>query len=289
MANIKELKKRIKSTKSSLKITSAMKLVSAAKLAKAQQRIVGLKPYANELDKTVKVVAALSQGYSHNYLEGNKSDKTLLVVISSDKGLCGGYNAQLSKKVRLFLATEKKENLKVYFIGKKVRELIKNQVNAGKTFTFNKIEPTVNEIYQVADELSYLFTSGEFGKIQIAYNVFESAISFTPTVQQVLPMKLDPKESENLKEEFPFDFKYDPSPEAILTEMIPEVFRTTIQKCIFDAIAAEYGSRMSAMESATKNCKEMIRTLTLKMNKARQAAITTELIEVVSGAESLNA
>lgn len=289
MANIKELKKRIKSTKSSLKITSAMKLVSAAKLAKAQSKIVGLKPYANELDKTVKVVSALSQGFTHPYLEKNKSEKTLLLVISSDKGLCGGYNAQLSKKVKAYLGEEKNENLKVYFIGKKVRELIKSQVNAGKTFTFEKIEPSINEIYQVADELSHLFTSGEFGSIKIAYNIFESAISFTPTVQQVLPMKLDPLEAKALKDEFPFDFKYDPSPESILTEMIPEVFRTTVQKCIFDAIAAEYGSRMSAMENATKNCKDMIRTLTLKMNKARQAAITTELIEVVSGAESLNA
>lgn len=289
MANIKELKKRIKSTKSSLKITSAMKLVSAAKLAKAQSRIVGLKPYANELDKTVKVVSALSTGFTHDYLKSNNSDKTLLLVISSDKGLCGGYNAQLAKKVRSYLGEENSDNLKVYFIGKKVRDLVKKQVNAGKTFTFEKIEPTVNELHAVADELSELFTSGEFGKIKIAYNIFNSAISFTPTVQQVLPMTLDKNEAEELKKEFPFDFKYDPSPEKILTEMIPEVFRTTIQRCVYDAIAAEYGSRMSAMENATKNCKEMIRTLTLKMNKARQAAITTELIEVVSGAESLNA
>lgn len=289
MANIKELKKRIKSTKSSLKITSAMKLVSAAKLAKAQARIVGLKPYANELDKTVKVVSALSQGFTHSYLKPNGSDKTLLLVVSSDKGLCGGYNAQLAKKVKVYLGEEKNENLKVYFIGKKVRDLIKTGVNEGKTFTFEKIEPSVNELYDIADELSTLFTTGEFGKIQIAYNVFNSAISFTPTVQQVLPMTLDKGEAEELKKDFPFDFKYEPSPEVILTEMIPEVFRTTVQKCIYDAIAAEYGSRMSAMENATKNCKEMIRTLTLKMNKARQAAITTELIEVVSGAESLNA
>lgn len=287
MANIKELKKRIKSTKNSYKITSAMKLVSAAKLAKAQSKIVGLKPYANELDKTVKVVSALSQGFSHPYLNNNNSEKTLLLVVSSDKGLCGGYNAQLAKKVRALIEDEG-ENTKVFFMGKKVRDLIKNNVNAGKTFTFEKLEPSINEIYSMADELSFLFTSGEYGQIKIAYNVFKSAIEFEPTIQQVLPMTLDPSEAKAFKEEFPFDFKYEPSPEKILTEMIPEVFRTTVQRCLFDAVAAEHGSRMSAMENATKNCEEMIRTLTLKMNKARQAAITTELIEVVSGAESLN-
>jgi F-type H+-transporting ATPase subunit gamma len=287
MANIKDLKKKIKSTKGTLKITEAMKLVSAAKLNRAQQNILSARPYANELEDSIKTISALVQGYSHPYLEEKESKQEVLLVISSDKGLCGGYNSQLAKEVKNFIAT-KGENLKVYYIGKKVRELTEKEVNAGKTFTFEKAEPSFDEMQKVAQELSSLFSSGEVGKIHVAYNIFESAISTIPTVKQVLPLSLDESVKEELQEEFPFDFKYDPSPEVILDSMIPEAYISTIWTAMLDAIAAEHGSRMAAMDSAVGNCKEAIRTLTIKMNKLRQAAITTELIEVVSGAESLN-
>lgn len=287
MANIKELKKRIKSTKGTLKITSAMKLVSAAKLNKAQQAIQSSRPFANELEDSIKTISALVQKYSHAYLEEKESKHEVLLVISSDKGLCGGYNASLAKKVREFIS-DKNDNLKVFFIGKKVRELIQKEVNVGKTFTFKKVEPTFDEIQKVAKELAELFSTGEVGKIHVAYNVFESAISTIPTTKQILPMTLDSATKEELKEKFPFDFKYDPSPEVILDELIPEAFISSIWTAQLDAIAAEHGSRMSAMDNAVRNCKDAIRSLTLKMNKLRQAAITTELIEVVSGAESLN-
>lgn len=287
MANIKDLKKKIKSTKGTLKITEAMKLVSAAKLNRAQQNIQSARPYANELEDSIKTISALVQNYSHPYLETKESKQEVLLVISSDKGLCGGYNSQLNKKVKEFVA-EKGENLKVYFIGKKVRELISKEVNAGKTFTFEKTEPSFDEMQKVANELSALFSSGEVGKVHVAYNIFESAISIVPTVKQVLPLSLDESVKEELQEKFPFDFKYDPSPEAILDSMIPEAYTSTVWTAMLDAIAAEHGSRMTAMDSAVGNCKEAIRTLTIKMNKLRQAAITTELIEVVSGAESLN-
>jgi F-type H+-transporting ATPase subunit gamma len=288
MANIKDLKKRIKSTKNTLKITSAMKLVSAAKLSKAQAKINGLKPYSNELDKTVRVVSALAKEYSHKYLEQSENSHSVLLVISSDKGLCGGYNANLNKKIRLFLAQNQNENMKVYFIGKKVRELLSGKVNEGKYYTFKKAEPSFDEIKEIANDLSHLFTNNEIGKVYIAYNSFVSVISQEPTVKQVLPMVLEQAEVEKLQEEFPFDFKYEPTPKEILDTLVPEVYQANVQTAILDAIAAEHGARMSAMENATKNSKEMIRSLTLKMNKLRQAAITTELIEVVSGAESLN-
>ncbi len=287
MANIKELKKKIKGTKSTSKITQAMKLVSAAKLAKAQNNILNSRPYARELEDTIKTVSALVQSYDNEFLNEKKdNNKAILLVISSDKGLCGSYNSQLAKKVRRFL-DETNQDVKIYFIGKKVRDLLASTYNKGKTYTFNKSEPTFIEMEQVGVELSEMFKSAEVGHVYVAYNVFQSAIAFDPTVKQLLPMTLDVAEKEVLREKFPFDFKYDPNPTEILDTLIPQTYISTLYTALLDAVAAEHGSRMSAMDSASSNCKKAIRTLSIKMNKLRQAAITTELSEVVSGAESL--
>ncbi|MCB9093294.1 MAG: ATP synthase F1 subunit gamma [Halobacteriovoraceae bacterium] len=288
MANIKDLKKRIKSTKNTLKITSAMKLVSAAKLAKAQARIQGLKPYVREMENTVRAVSAIAEGYTHSFFKTTENPHNILLVISADKGLCGAYNSGLAKKVKEYLKANGAENFKLYFIGKKVRELLEKDYPVEKTFTFEKLEPTHQEIRNIANELAFQFRSGEIGKVLIAHNEFISAISFEPSISQALPMTLEAMEIEKYKEQFPFDFKYAPDAETILNQLVPEVYANSIQTAIFDAIAAEHGARMSAMENASTNSKEMIDSLTLKMNKLRQAAITTELIEVVSGAESLN-
>ncbi len=288
MANIKELKKQIKSTKSTLKITSAMKLVSASKLARAQQAITNSRPYSEELETTIKTISALVNDYNHDYLVENKENKrTLLLVISANKGLCGGYNSQLAKEVRKFVAGSDLD-IKVNFIGRKVRDLIKNEVNVGKSYTFEKGDATFAEVQTIANELGAMFKQGEIGRVLVAFNKFNSAISFTPTIRQVLPMSLDQSEKAELKEKFPFDFKYDPSPSEILDSLIPEAYITSMFTSLLDGVAAEHGSRMVAMDNATGNCKDAIKTLTIKMNKLRQAAITTELIEVVSGAESLN-
>lgn len=287
MANIKDLKKKIRSTQSTSKITTAMKLVSAAKLNKAQQAISGARPYATELDNTIKTISALVQDYNHSYFNQNDNKKSLILVISSDKGLCGGYNVQLTKKLDSFLSG-REQDFKLYFIGKKAKELLKTNAPFGKTITFEKSEPTFREFNNIVDELAHLFTSGEFGKIYIAYNSFNSAISFDSNVKQVLPMELDSEEKARLNDEFPFDFKYEPKPSVILDALVPQALVSTVWTAQLDALASEHGSRMAAMDNASKNCKELIRTLTLKMNKLRQAGITTELIEVVSGAESLN-
>ena len=287
MANIKELKKKIKSTKSTLKITPAMKLVSAAKLAKAQNNILNSRPYSRELEDTIKVVSALVQGYDHEYLHEKENKQSILLVISSDKGLCGSYNSQLAKKVKKFL-TKTKEDVKLVFIGKKVRDLLSDEeVNKGKTYSFAKAEPSFIEMEHIGVELGELFTSGEVGKVYVAYNIFHSALAFTPEVKQLLPMTLDSSAKEELREKFPFDFKYEPNPTEILNALIPQTYITTLYTALLDAVAAEHGSRMSAMDSASGNCKKAIKTLTIKANKLRQAAITTELSEVVSGAESL--
>ncbi len=296
MANIKELKKKIKSTKSTSKITQAMKLVSAAKLAKAQKNIVNSRPYARELEATIKVVSALVQDYTHEYLEkkseensedGKGNCKAILLVISSDKGLCGSYNSQLAKKVRRFL-DETKHDVKVYFVGKKVRDLLSSTYNKGKTFTFLKSAPTFIDMEDIGVELAKSFTSGEVGKVFVAYNIFYSALVFVPEVKQLLPMALDQTEKAELAEKFPFDFKYEPNSTEILNTLIPEAYISMLYTALLNAIAAEHGTRMAAMDSATSNCKKAIKTLSIKMNKLRQAAITTALSEVIAGAESVN-
>lgn len=285
MANIKELKKRIKSTKSSYKITSAMKLVSAAKLARAQQEITQSRPYGDEIDRLIKVMTALSEDYSHPYMEKKEGERKALLVFSSYKGLCGGYNNQLMKAVKVFMS--KNPGTKLYFVGNKLNDILSKDFETGKTFEFEKSEPSYQEIVETAEYFSDLFEMGEITEFSVAYNVFVSAIQFDPTIKSILPISLKEAEKEELKTEYPFDFKYDENPTDILDELVPMAFNVNVRNCFLDAMAAEHGSRMSAMDSASKNCSEMIQDLTLKMNKLRQAAITTELIEVVSGAESL--
>jgi F-type H+-transporting ATPase subunit gamma len=289
MANIKELKIRIKSTKSTLKITSAMKLVSAAKLSKAQAKIQGFKPYSNELDNTVRIAAALAQDYTHRYLENSNNTKTAMLVISSNKGLCGGYNSQLYKQVKNYLNSNKDKDVEFYFLGRKVKELLKRDgISETKTFVFEKADPDFSEVKSMAKELAEKFLKDEIGRVVIAFNSFKSAIEFIPTVKEILPLTMSEEDKEKLAQDYPVEFLYEPSAESILDNLIPEVFNTTIYTSILDAIAAEHGSRMTAMDNATNNSKDMIRNLTLKANKLRQAAITTELTEIVSGAESLN-
>ena len=290
MANIKELKKKIRSTKSTLKITMAMKLVSAAKLAKAQGAVVGARPYADELEQTIKTVSALAKDYTHPFFQESKENKPAhLVIISSNKGLCGGYNSQLVREARNFLQNTGLD-IKVHYLGKKAREVMAGEVrNPGQSYTFERQDPSYRELKGVAMDLARDFQQGEVGQVLVAYNVFHSAISFTPTIRKLLPMTVEAEEKEVIQRELPFDFKYEPAAPEILDALIPETYVNTFYTCLLDALAAEHGSRMSSMDSAANNCKDLIKKFTLKANKLRQAAITTELIEVVSGAESLNA
>ena len=289
MANVKELKVKIGSTKSTLKITSAMKLVSAAKLSKAQARVEGFKPYSSELDKTVKVAAALAENYTHDYLSHTANKNAAILIISSDKGLCGGYNSSLSKKVKKFIKENDDTNFKLFFIGKKVKELLSfDGHKSTKTFAYAKAEPVFTEAQEIVAELAEQFKKGEIGKLFVAYNSFLSVIEFDSTIKQILPMTVTEEEKVELTKEFPVDFKYEPSASSILDSLIPEVLNTTVFTSMLDAIAAEHATRMTAMDNATTNSKDRIKQLTITMNKLRQAAITTELSEIVSGAESLN-
>jgi F-type H+-transporting ATPase subunit gamma len=248
-----------------------------------------MRPYATELEQTVRTVSALNLDYTSVYFtERPDNRQSVVLVLSSDKGLCGGYNSAIAKAVRRLKAEKTGEQFKFFFIGKKARDLVQKEVNVGKTFKFAKVDPTLEEIRKVSDELSAMFINGEVGKVYVLYNSFLSAIAFNTTLKQLLPLVVSEQEREALKARFPFDYKYEPSAQSILDTLVPEVFITSVYTASLDAIASEHGARMSAMESASKNSKELIRKLSLKMNKLRQAKITTELAEVVSGAESLN-
>ena len=289
MAKLKDLKKKIKSVEGTLKITMAMKLVSAAKFNKAQHAILNARPYSEELNNTLGEVSTLTQNYFHPYWKENKTNKhSILLVISSNKGLCGGYNSQLIKKVKTFLNKNVEQNFKIYYVGRKAKDSLEKSVNNGEIFSFSKQEPTFVEVQSIAEKLAKLFESKEVGQIYVAYNVFKSAISTTPIIRRLLPTIVDEQDAAQVKQNFPFDFKYAPAPEIILDSLIIQAYKVDLWICCLDSLASEHGSRMSAMENATSNCKEAIRELSLKANKLRQAAITTELVEVVSGAESLN-
>ena len=287
MANIKDLKKKIRSTKATLKITTAMKMVAAAKLAKAQEAIVGARPYARELEDTIKTISALHPNHSHPYLLQKKEKKVLLLIISANRGLCGGYNSQLAKKVQEFLQQKNDSEWKVHSIGTKVPELLKGKINRGKLFTFTKEIPTHEEMTKVGAELGAQVINNEVDGLYIAYNVFVSALTFIPTIKKVLPFSISVDFEEKIQRDFPFDFKYDLPKGELLDHLIPESYLSTLYTAWLDAAASEHGARMAAMDSASSNCSEVIGDLTLTMNKLRQAAITTELIEVVSGAEAL--
>ena len=203
MANIKDLKKKIKSTEGTLKITSAMKLVSAAKLSKAQAAIQGSRPYAEELENTIKTVSALAKNYTHPYLqEVSESKRDALLLISSNKGLCGSYNSALVKEVRRFVKDTDRE-IKIYFVGRKGKELLGDKMNVGKLFDFEKPVPIFSEISQIGEEFGELFRKKEFDRILVAYNVFRSAIKVIPTVKQVLPFALSLEEKNKVTKEFP--------------------------------------------------------------------------------------
>ena len=287
MANIKELKKRIKSTKSTLKITSAMKLVSAAKLSKAQAKIMGIKQYADQLDTTIKVATALNTEYKNPILEDVESPKKALIIVSSNKGLCGGYNSQLYKSVKRLIMGNK-DKWEIFAIGRKIPELLKRDgISVNHTYTFKGQEPTYEEIKALSTQFVETYLSKKYQTVSMAHNSFISALEFNSNVTQILPLTLDEEQKTKIAKDFPFDFIYEGGFKEILDDILPESFNISVYAKIMDAIASEHGARMTAMDNATNNSKDMIRSLNLKANKLRQAAITTELTEIVSGAESL--
>ena len=295
MANLKDLRARIQSTKNTQQITKAMKMVSAAKLSRAQHNITNSRPYAQRILSVIADIAA-TERVEHQLLQQKEEvKKILLVVLTSDRGLCGGFNTNVSKFANNYYIEnkDKYETVDFLFIGKRGRDYM-NRRHEGFTTVDTVLNLAKDVSYDMAsgmaDKLIKAYLEGEYDEIRLVYNEFKSAISQEVVCEKLLPVDLSKNsfEDESNDQQFSKDFIFEPSPEEMVGQLLEKHFAVQVYRCMSESIASEHGARMTAMENATKNAGELIYNLTLTYNKARQAAITTELIEITSGAEALN-
>lgn len=288
MANLKEIRTRIGSVKSTRQITSAMKMVSAAKLRKAQQAITELRPFADKIGEIlVNISESLTENKDNPYVVERKVEKVLLVVITSNRGLCGAFNSNIIKKTNAVIAQYEKqgiasENIELFFFGKKAYEILVKQKYK-----------TIDKCFDIYDELTFKNTSKfandfmssykeeKYDKVELIYNGFKNAATQNLTVEQLLPVQVP--EADN----FNSDYIIEPSLQEISNTLVPKAITIQLMKALMDSHASEHGARMVAMNKATDNASELIRNLNLTYNKARQAAITNEILEIVGGAEAL--
>jgi F-type H+-transporting ATPase subunit gamma len=301
MANLKQIRKHIASVQSTGKITKAMKMVAVSKLKKSQAAVMATRPYVNELINTIEHLVLKTDASQHPLLRNSEQKKTaVLIVISGDKGLCGAYNHNIVKSAKRFVAErkDKYEKLHLVFIGRKAYEAMKRVEGVEKELMEGALSRSVSEVaLEVSKGLCEKFAEGAIDEAFILYTVFKSAISQSVVLDGVLPLQsvllnCDADGNSNLTEEekavmSEMTYTYEPSSHEILDVLLPRAVAIHVQRSLLEGIASENGARMTAMDNASKNAVEMIGRLTLQFNRARQAAITTELIEVVSGAEAL--
>jgi len=273
MATLRDIKRRIRSVESTQKITRAMKLVAAAKLRRAQERILAARPYATRMR-------------SHPLLTKRTTARKRLVVITSDKGLAGAFNSNVIRNALAFLREQPRTDVTLVMVGKKGRDFFRRrewQVKSEMLGFFDRL--AYSHAQELAGQLMTDYLGGETDEVYLVYNEFRSV-----AVQRVIRQQLLPIESEPSAAGGPAtDYIYEPSPEAILASLLPRHVTTQVYRALMESVAGEYGARMTAMEAATKNAKEMIGVLTIQYNKARQERITKELLDIVGGAEALRA
>lgn len=290
MPSLKEIRNRITSVGSTMQITSAMKMVSAAKLKRAQDAITQMRPYATKLQEILGNLSATLDLSENAYSDTREVKNVLIVGITSNRGLCGGFNNNIIKKVTQLVNEEYAHaNPKVLCLGKKIKDSYKrsdayyiNDAFAPVEDIFSSLSFENNAI--IANELMRLFTSKEFDKIIVVYNQFVNAATQIVRDEQFLPIV----SAVQADDQSAVDYIFEPSKEEIVTELIPKSLKIQLFKGLLDSQAAEHGARMTAMHKATDNAKELQRSLKLSYNKARQAAITNEILEIVGGAEALN-
>ncbi|MEK7365178.1 MAG: ATP synthase F1 subunit gamma, partial [Candidatus Deferrimicrobiota bacterium] len=286
MANLRAIRKRISSVKSTQQITRAMKMVSAAKLRRAQDGIIAARPYARKMREVVTAVAGRAGSDAHPLLTAREAKKLALLVVTSDRGLCGSFNSGLTRAVYRFLNEHRGayEEITLFVVGRKGRDFFRRrEIPIRKEYL--GVLGSVSRHYAetIANDLVGGFLAGEFDEVQIAFNEFRSAISQIFRFEKMFPIAL---ESSGKTGGDDVDYLYEPSREEILATLLPKYVQTMIFRVLLESVAGEHGARMTAMDSATNNSVDMISRLTLKMNRARQATITTELTEIVSGAEA---
>jgi F-type H+-transporting ATPase subunit gamma len=286
MANLKSIKKRIVSVKNTRQITKAMKMVSAAKLRRAQENVVAARPYAKKLGEVLQRLARSWEEDNHPLLEKRVSEKALMILVTSDRGLCGGFNANISKAAERYIKERKDDfsEMSLLTIGRKGYEFLKNRQTIRKNYTGVLSNLNYQTAAMLAQEVVDGYLAGDYDEVFLIYNAFRSVMSQDITLQQILPIT-PPESAED--GEIAQEYIYEPSKAELLAELLPKYIEVTMFKAMLESIASEHGARMTAMDSASKNATEMIGKLTLVYNRARQAAITTELMEIISGAESI--
>lgn len=292
MANLKDIRAQIATTKNTQQITKALKLVSASKLRKAQNNIVNMRPYALSLRRVISDVA-VTQKVPHPLVSQPKEvNNVLMVVLTSDRGLCGAFNTNINKFADRYIKENKSrlKKLDFVFIGRKGIEFFQKR-NVGALDTITGLDKDISYTLAagVAERLLKYFLSGEYDEVRLVYNEFKSAISQTVVCETLLPinMGLSSFADDVNTTRFSKDLVFEPSPEEIVEQLLIKHFDLQVYRAMSESVAAEHGARMTAMENASNNAKELINKLTLTYNKLRQEKITTELIEIVSGAEAL--
>ena len=285
MANLKEIRNRIASVSSTMQITSAMKMVSAAKLKKAQDAITAMRPYADKLTELLQSLSAtLDADTGSKYSDQREVKKVLIVPITSNRGLCGAFNSNIIKEVaKLKSQNFSTQEVSYLTIGKKAFDAFKktNRVIVNKSHVFDDL--TFDNVAEIAELLMDKFVAGEFDKIIIVYNKFKNAATQEIMTEQFLPIvPIEGNSNVNL------DYIFEPTKAEIVEQLIPKSLKTQLYKSVRDSFASEHGARMTAMHKATDNATELRDQLKLTYNKARQAAITNEILEIVGGAEALN-
>lgn len=290
MPNLKEIRNRIQSVGSTMQITSAMKMVSAAKLKKAQDAVIQMRPYANKLKEILANLSATLDLSENSFAENRGEGKVLIIGITSNRGLCGGFNNNIIKRVGALMNEDyAAKNVKVLCLGKKIKDIYKRTENYYTNDTLTPLEDvfsdlTYEKVSSLADEIMRGFLAKEFDKVLLVYNRFVNAATQIVETEQYLPV-LPATSTENTNG----DYIFEPGKQEIVGDLIPKTLKLQLFKGIRDSFAAEHGARMTAMHKATDNAKELQRNLKLSYNKARQAAITNEILEIVGGAEALNA
>jgi len=285
MANLKEIRNRIVSIQSTMQITSAMKMVSAAKLKKAQDAITAMRPYAEKLTELLQSLSASMEGeIGGDYTAQREIKNVLIVAVTSNRGLCGAFNTNVIKQVKLLSEKYTGKNVHVYAVGKKGNDVLRKTLNVIENQSAVYDNLTFDAVAEISDQLTNLFISGQYDKIEIVYNHFKNAATQIVKNEQFLPLApLETSEVSNAA-----DYIFEPSKEEIILTLIPKSLKTQLYKSIRDSFASEHGARMTAMHKATDNATDLRNQLKLTYNKARQAAITGEILEIVGGAEALN-
>ena len=291
MPNLLDIRRRLKSVKNTQQITKAMKMVSAAKLKRAQERVITARPFANKMTEVLGDLASRTdENFHHPLLDARADDRYLILIVTADKGLCGAFNTNLIKAAQAFIRENSTKEIELLPVGRKGRDFFRRRqfTIAGEYVGLTgKGRVEFSEALELARDVIKRFTEDEAtDKVFIIYNEFKSVLQQRVVIEQLLPISKTTEKDESATANL-VDYVYEQPPAEIFSQLLPRMVETQVFRALLESVASEHGARMTAMDSASKNAKELIDTLTLNMNRVRQAAITNEIIEIVSGASAL--